>query len=160
MKIHITYDKPKVLQALRYHFISRKEIKLLLIAVNIFAVISAILFYAKKILPLAFMISSFLWFMLMLVFWFWLPRTIYKRSATFRDTIDLDFQDRGILLQTSRGVAEWAYNKFQYFIESPNFFHLYITDKSFFLVPKDACIGETDTMEVRKLLTEKIGRKK
>ena len=44
MKIHITYDKPKVIQALRYHFISRKEIRILLIAVNVFAVISAVLF--------------------------------------------------------------------------------------------------------------------
>jgi len=160
MKIHISYDKPKVIQALRYHFVSRKEIRILLIAVNIFAVLSAILFYSKKISPLAFMVASFLWFMLMLTFWFWLPRTIYKRSATFREEIDMDFQDRGILLQTSRGVADWAYNKFQYFIESPNFFHLYINDKSFFLVPKDACVEETDTVEVRKLLIEKIGRKK
>lgn len=160
MKIHITYDKPKVIQALRYHFISRTEIRVLLIAVNVFAVLSAVLFYSKKISPLAFMVASFLWFTLMLTFWFWLPRTIYKRSATFQDTIDMDFQDRGIILQTSRGVAEWAYNRFQYFIESPNFFHLYINDKSFFIVPKDACVEKTDTVEVRKLLTEKIGRKK
>jgi len=160
MKIHVTYDKPKVIQALRYHFISRKEIRILLIVVNVFAVISAILFYSKKISPIAFIVASFLWFSLMLTFWFWLPRTIYKRSATFRDSINMDFQERGILLQTGRGVAEWAYNRFQYYIESPNFFHLYINDKSFFLIPKDACVEETDTVEVRSLLTEKIGRKK
>ena len=160
MKIHITYDKPKVIQALRYHFISRKEIRILLIVVNVFAVLSAILFYTKKVSPLAFMVASFLWFTLMLTFWFWLPRTIYKRSSTFLEKINMDLQDRGILLQTSRGVAEWAYNRFQYYIESPSFFHLYITDKSFFLIPKDACVEETDTVEVRNLLTEKIGRKK
>ncbi|MES2775262.1 MAG: YcxB family protein [Bacteroidota bacterium] len=160
MKIHISYDKPKVLQALRYHFISRTEIRILLIVVNVFAVLAAVLFYSKTISPLAFMVASFLWFTLMLTFWFWLPRTIYKRSATFQEKIDMDFQDRGILLETSRGVAEWPYNRFQYFIESPNFFHLYINDKSFFIVPKDACVEETDTVEVRKLLIDKIGRKK
>ncbi len=160
MKINISYDKPKVIQALRYHFISRKEIRILLIAVNVFAVLAAVLFYSKKISPLAFMVASFLWFVLMLTFWFWLPRTIYKRSSTFQENIEMDLQDKGIFLKTSRGVAEWAYNRFQYYIESPNFFHLYINDKSFFIIPKEACVEETDTVEVRKLLTEKIGRKK
>ena len=160
MVIHVAYHKPKVIQALRYHFISRNEIKILLILVNIFAILSAVLFYSKKISPLAFMIASFLWFTLMLTFWFWLPRTIYKRSATFQEKINIRFQDKGMSLQTDRGVAEWVYNKFKYYIESPYFFHLYINEKSFFLIPKDACVEDTDTVFVRKLLDEKIGRKK
>jgi hypothetical protein len=53
----------------------------------------------------------------------------------------------------------WAYKKFQYFIESPHFFHLYIDDKSFFLIPKEACEPPADTHDVRQLLIEKIGRK-
>lgn len=159
MNIHITYNKSKVIQALRYHFISRNEIKILLILVNIFAILSAILFYSKKISPLAFIIASFLWFMLMLTFWFWLPRIIYRRSATFLEKIDIHFQDTGMSLKTNRGIAEWNYNKFKHYIESPHFFHLYITDKSFFLIPKDACVEEIDTGSMRRILDNKIGRK-
>jgi len=159
MTIKISYDKPKVIQALRYHFISRREIKIMLILVNVFAIVSTILFYMHKIQPLALIIASFLWFSLMLVFWFWLPRTIYKRNTTFRDNIDIDLQPTGMYLKTARGTAEWAYKKFAYFIESPHFFHLYINDKSFFLIPKEVCVGEADTVSVRRLLTEKIGLK-
>ena len=35
------YDKGKVIQALRYHFITRREIKVMMILVNVFAILSA-----------------------------------------------------------------------------------------------------------------------
>ena len=57
-----TYNKNKVIQALRYHFITRREIKIMLILVNVFAIVSAALFYLKLIQPLAFLLSSVLWF--------------------------------------------------------------------------------------------------
>lgn len=160
MKIHIRYDRNKTLQALRYHFVSRGEIKILLIVVNVFAILSAALFAFKVIRPFPFLISSLLWFLLMLTFWFWLPRIIYRRSQTFKDKIDLSLRSDDILLETDRGYTTWDYQRFQYYIESPFFFHLYINDKSFFLIPKDACTGDADTIEVRKRLDEKIGRKK
>ena len=160
MTIHITYNKAKVIQALRYHFISRPEVRVLLVLVNVFAVGSAILFYTKKIQPFAFLIGSLLWFVLMLTFWFFLPRIVYRKSSTFKETIDMTFYPQSIDLSTSRGHASWAYNKFQYYLETPYFFHLYINERSFFLIPKDCCIGDADVSEVRELLKEKIGKKK
>jgi hypothetical protein len=159
MTIPITYNKAKVIQALRYHFISRPEIKVLLILVNVFAVTSAAFFYFKKIGPFPFMIGSFLWFLLMLTFWFFLPRFIYSKSSTFKERIDMSFYPQSINLNTSRGNAVWTYDQFSYFIESPYFFHLYLNERSFFLIPKDCCTGDFDTVMVRKFLTEKIGLK-
>jgi hypothetical protein len=159
MKLHIRYDKPKVLQALRFHFISRSEVKILLIIVNVFAILAAGLFAFNMVRAMPFLISSFLWFMLMLTFWFWMPRLVYRKSETFQESIDLRFRDYDILLETSKGHVNWEYKKFQYFIESPHFFHLYINDKSFFLIPKDSCEPPADSHEVRLLLIEKIGRK-
>ncbi len=159
MQLHIHYEKQKVLQALRFHFLSRNEIKLLLIVVNIFAIIAAALFAFSLVRATPFLISSLLWFLLMLTYWFWMPRTVYNRSETFHEDIDLRFRDHDILLETSKGHMNWTYSKFIYFIESPYFFHLYISDKSFFLIPKDACEPPNDTIEVRSLLKEKIGRK-
>lgn len=159
MQIKIEYNRQKVLQALRYHFISRGEVKVLLVLVNVFAVFAAALYAFKMVRPGPFLVSSLLWFVLMLTFWFWLPRMIYNRSATFKERIDFTFRGQDILLETTRGFTTWSYDKFQYYIESPFFFHLYMTDKMFFLIPKEACEGEADTVKVRKLLDEKIGRK-
>jgi hypothetical protein len=159
MTIHVSYSKPKVIQALRYHFISRPEVRILLILVNVFALASAALFYFKKIQPFAFMIGSFLWFTLMLTFWFFLPRIVYRKSSTFKEEIDITFYPQSIDLGTSRGHATWTYDRFSYFIESPHFFHLYINERSFFLIPKDCCIGEMDVKEVRDILKAKIGLK-
>jgi hypothetical protein len=78
MTIHFTYDKRQVLQALRYHFISRPEIRIMIIVVNVFALLSAALFYFKKITPLAMLTGSTLWFVLMITFWFLLPSTVYN----------------------------------------------------------------------------------
>lgn len=159
MQLHIQYDKAKVLQALRFHFISRSEVKILLILVNLFAILAAGLFAFKVVRATPFLVSSLLWFLLMLTFWFWMPRMVFKKSSTFLEKIDLRFRESDIVLATERGHTNWVYDKFQYYIESPHFFHLYINDKSFFLIPKDACINDDEVHEVRKWLQEKIGRK-
>jgi hypothetical protein len=82
---YFTYNKPKVIQALRYHFITRREIKIMMILVNIFAIIAAALFFFKKVSPFSFLVSSVLWFVLMIVFWFLLPQLIYKKFPAFKD---------------------------------------------------------------------------
>lgn len=159
MTVHVNYDKSKVVQALRYHFISRMEIKLLLILVNVFAILAAILMAFKLIRPFPFLLSSFMWFILMVTFWYLLPGLVYRRTATFKEQVDVTFRDADILLETSQGYTNWAYNKFQYYMETPHFFHLYINDKSFFLLPKAYCTGDADTILVREQLDNKIGRK-
>jgi len=159
MTLKIQYEKAKTLQALRYHFISKMDVKVLLILVNVFAIFAAALFALKMIGATPFLISSMLWFVLMLVFWFLLPRMVYGRSATFKENITLSFRDDELLLETSRGYTNWPYKKFRYYLETPHFFHLYINDKSFFLIPKAACEGAADTVAVRALLNDKVGRR-
>jgi len=51
MEFSFSYDKKKVIQALRLHFIAQREIKIMMILVNVFAILSAILFYQKIIRP-------------------------------------------------------------------------------------------------------------
>lgn len=159
MTVHVKYEKNKVLQALRYHFISRPEIKILLILVNVFAILSAVLLAFKLIRPFPFLISSFMWFILMITFWFLLPFIVYRRNSTFKETVDVTLRDSDILLETEQGKASWVYKKFQYFLETPHFFHLYINDKSFFLLPKACCTGDADIAEVREVLKNKVGKK-
>ena len=152
---NFVYNKGKVLQALRYHFITRREIKVMLILVNIFAIFSAALFFLHKISPLAFLVSSILWFSLMISFWFILPKMIYKKAETFKDHFTVSFQDQHMFLENERGSKSWPWTAFISVIESPYFFHLYFDSRSFFLLPKEA-FRQSELHEVRKILAEKI----
>lgn len=156
MTIHFGYNKKQVIQALRYHFISRREIKILLILINVFALLSAVLFALGKVQPVAFLAFSLMWFILMLAVWTLLPRNIYKKALTFKDQFSMSFGADEVLLQNERGSQKWPWTVFSSFMESPFFFHLYFDSKSFFLVPKDAFTDLKGLQEVRAMLREKI----
>ncbi|MBX3256338.1 MAG: YcxB family protein [Chitinophagaceae bacterium] len=161
MQIKVSYQKPQVLQALRYHFISKREIKLMIILVNVFALFAAALFFYKKVTPLAFLISSFLWIFCMLAFFWWLPATIYKRSNTFRDTFNISLEENHFFIDNSRGSTKtWAWREFSEMMETPHFFHLYFNPRSFFLLPKDVFRDSDELHEARLLLRNKIPQKK
>jgi len=149
-----TYQKGKVIQALRYHFISRREIKLMMILVNVFAIASAALFFFKKISPLSFLISSVLWFAMMIAFWFLMPGIIYRRSATFRDRFRASFDSNGFMLENERGSRMWPWAEISSLLETPHFFHLYFDSRSFFIVPKEAFGERIDG--ARAILRENI----
>lgn len=159
MTVQFGYDKKQVIQALRYHFLMRPEIKVLLVLINVFAITSAVLFALKKIQAISFLIFSFLWFLLMLVIWRILPGSIYRRSQTFQDEFIMHFDDENVVLETAKGAKGWPWKQFSHFVESPYFFHLYFDARSFFLVPKDSFSSITDLQTARELLRKKIGKK-
>jgi hypothetical protein len=156
MTINFTYEKKQVMQALRYHFLSKREIRLMIIFVNVFALTSAVLFYFKKILPFAFLVGSFLWFSLMVAFWFILPSLVYKRASTFRDHFTMSFEDDHFTVGNERGSRSWQWRELSNFLETPNFFHLYFDNRSFFLVPKNAFASSDDVYELRHLMKDRV----
>lgn len=158
MTIHFGYDKKQVIQGLRYHFLTRPEIKVLLVLVNVFAILSVVLFFMKMIQPISFLLFSALWFLLMLVTWRLLPSSIYKRSHTFRDNFSMSINDQEVVLMTERGSKAWQWKEFSHFVESPYFFHLYFDSRSFFLVPKDAFSDLPSMQEAREILKKHIRR--
>jgi len=159
MTIHFTYDKAKVMQGLRYHFITRPELRLMIIVVNVFALLSATLFYFKIVTALAFFIGSLLWFMLMISVWFLLPEIIYRRTSTFKDHFEMSFEETGFSLGNERGSRNWPWRVLTTFLESPHFFYLYFDSRTFFLVPKSGCRSTDEVFELRQLLKEKIKKK-
>lgn len=156
MTIEFSYNKNQVLQALRYHFLNRREIRLMIILVNVFALASAALFYFKKILPFAFLVGSFMWFILMISFWFVLPGMVYRRAATFKDHFTMNFGNDYFSVGNERGSREWPWKALSNFLETPYFFHLYFDNRSFFLVPKNSFTKTEDVYQFRQLLKEKI----
>jgi hypothetical protein len=159
MTIHFGYEKRQVMQALRYHFISRPEIRTMIIVVNVFAIASLGLYAFNLIKPFAFMTGSLLWIVLMISFWFVLPMMVYRRAETFRHEFSMNFEDDGFTLEHERGSRTWQWNALSSFIESPNFFHLYFDPRSFFLVPKSGFRDGDEIFELRKLLKEKVKKK-
>jgi signal transduction histidine kinase len=157
MTISFTYKKKQVLQALRYHFISKREIRLMIILVNVFAFMSAALFYFKKATPMAFLTGSVLWFVLMITFWFLLPGVVYRRASTFKDHFTMRFSEDEFSVGNERGSRAWAWKSLKSFMETPNFFHLYFDSRSFFLVPKDGFANSDEVYAMRQLLKKKVG---
>ncbi len=156
MRLKISYRKPQVLQALRYHFISRREIKLMIIVVNVFALLAAALFYFKLITPLPFLMSSVLWISMMAAFWIWLPWLIYRKSRTFKDTFFVNLDENHLTIETENANKIWAWREFSGMIETPGFFHLYFDSRSFFLIPKDVFENSDDVHTARMMMRAKI----
>jgi hypothetical protein len=156
MTIYFGYDKKQVIQALRYHFLTKPEIKILLILINVFAIGSAILFALGKVQPIAFLSFSLMWFVLMLAIWSLLPRNIYKKAQTFKDEFSMTFSQEDVVLQNERGTQHWPWQNFTHYLESPFFFHLYFNPRSFFLVPKDAFNDLSSLQETRELIKGKL----
>ena len=155
MTFPFSYNKQKVIRALRYHFIWQKEIRIMLIVIILFDIISAVLYYTGKIQPQPFMLGSVIWFFFIISIWFFLPNNIYRKSATFKEKYIITFKNSGILLETERGGAERQWYDIIKYAESPDFFHLYFSSKSFFLVPKDEISSEMIST-LRSLLKNNI----
>ena len=158
MVIQFGYDKKQVLDGLRNHFFGRPEIRILFILVNVFAILSAVLYYFNKIQALSFLIFSLLWFLLWLVIRKILPLSIYRRSHTFKDTFTMSLEDTEVVLQTDRGVQVWQWKDFSSFRETLFFFHLYFDSRSFFLIPKDSFKDISEIQQARELMRSKIGK--
>lgn len=158
MQVQFSYNKRQVLQGLRYHFILKKEIRLLIIFINVFTILSAVLYFLKKISPFAFMLGAVIWLFALIMFWFVLPNMIYNRNFTFKDHFICELNDQHFLLENSRGNRSWAWREFSNWIESPAFFHLYFDSRSFFLLPKDAFDNAELLLEARKLLSANIAK--
>ena len=159
MTISFGYQKGQVIQALRYHFISRKEILIMLILVNVFALASVLLYLFNKITPMACMTGSLLWIILMISFWFILPGMVYRRAITFKHNFSMDFQEDGFTLRHEKGSKSWPWTALKNFIESPHFFHLYFDSRSFLLVPKNGCRDADEVYDLRELLKSKVRKK-
>jgi len=156
MTIYFGYEKAQVMQALRYHFISRREIKVMLILVNVFALASITLYAFKKITPMAFLVGSFLWIVLMVSFWFILPMLVYRKAATFRNQFSMTFEDDDFTSIHERGSKSWQWTALKNYLETPHFFHLYFDSRSFFLVPKSGCKDSDEVHELRQIIKSKV----
>ncbi|ANI90752.1 hypothetical protein A9P82_11515 [Arachidicoccus ginsenosidimutans] len=156
MQYSFQYNKAKVLQGLRLHFVSRPEVKILAYVVNIFAIIAAVLYAMHKIRPQAFLLCSLLWMALVIIFWFVMPNIVYRKALkTFKDNFSATFNAQGVTLENEQGYVHWDWNRFSNYFESSQFFHLYFNARSFFLFPKEQMSNEF-IADLRILLNDNL----
>ena len=127
----------------------------MVVVVNLFAIFSAMLYFFREVSPVAFLVSSTLWFVLMISFWFVLPGIIYRKAATFKDRFKVSLEDQHMFIENERGSRSWPWTAFSAMLETPHFFHLYFNSRSFFIIPKEAFKKEK-LFEVRRFLKDKI----
>ena len=159
MTLYFEYDKRQVIQALRYHFISRMEIRVMIILVNVFTLASVILYMMHKITQLGFLVGSLLWIVLMISFWYVLPHLVYRRATTFQHAFSFVVEEEKFTLQHEHGGRTWPWTALVFFIESPHFFHLYYDSRSFLLLPKNAWENSDGVHEFRMFLKERVKKK-
>lgn len=127
----------------------------MMILVNVFAIVAAILFYTKKVRPEPFLLGSFIWVFMMAAIWYILPYSIYKKTQMFQQQFIANFNEQYLVLESEHGQISWQWKQFEKFIESPNFFHLYFSSKSFIIIPNDE-MGDEMKHEIRGILNRNI----
>jgi hypothetical protein len=155
IRFSFSYDKKKVIQALRFHFIWQKDIKATLIIILIFDIISAVLFYSEVIRPEPFLLGSVVWLFFIVSCWFILPWSIYKKSATFKERFSISFSEDSVFLEGGNSQMRWDWKQIIHFRESPEFFHFYFTAKSFLIIPKSELTAD-HLSSLRKLINRKV----
>lgn len=154
MTYSISYHKSEVLQALRYHFIKQKEIKSLMIFINLYAIVTAVLLFMQKIRPEPFLLGSILWILLMAFFWYVLPNLFYKKTTLFKQHWKFSFNEIEAKLLGDLGEANWKWDTVTHYFESAYFFHFYFSPKSFFLITKESIPMEEQHI-IRGILKDK-----
>jgi hypothetical protein len=158
MHLEFSYNKEEVLNALRYHFMQRGEVKVF--RNTLFILLAFTLAgYAFKVVTIGALIGIAAMITLIIIaFWFLLPVSIYNKAATFKDDIHLKYSEEGITISTRNSDHQrlLSWGTFTKFVEAKNFFFLYRGKKNFFLVPTSAFKTADAQKEFSQLANKKI----
>ncbi|HVB02114.1 MAG TPA: YcxB family protein [Chitinophagaceae bacterium] len=156
MLLRFCYNKEEVIQALRFHFLHKGEIKVFRITLLILLMF-AVLGYLVQLVTFAAMTGVIIMMVLLTIaFWFLLPISIYNRAATFRESIDLLCNEEGMVIGTRSGERHILWKHFHRIVETDQFFFLYRTNQSFFLIPMQAFKSQLDRENFSRLLKSKV----
>jgi hypothetical protein len=158
MHLEFSYNKDEVLNALRYHFLQRGEIKVFRNTLFILLAFTLAGFAYRIVTVGALVGIASMSVLIVLVFWYMLPVSIYNKAATFKDDIHMNYSEDGIVISTRNSDVDkqlsWA--AFTAVVRAKNFFFLYRGKKNFFLVPTSAFKSEMEQREFEKLANAKI----
>lgn len=158
MTIYFGFDKKKVIKALRLYFISRREIRFMIILVNVFAILLLAAFILGYLGATNYIVFCTLWAVLMVFFWFVFPYSVYSKTAMFKHEYSMSFDEQNFSLEHNGRGKSWPWSALKKYMESPDFFHLYFDSRTFLLVPKDGCKDSDEVHELRTLIKSKVSK--
>lgn len=158
MTIYFGFDKKKVIKALRLYFISRREIRFMIILVNVFAILLLAAFILGYLGATNYIVFCTLWAVLMVFFWFVFPYSVYGKTAMFKHEYSMSFDEQHFSLEYNGRGKSWEWSALKKYMESPDFFHLYFDSRTFLLVPKDGCKDSDEVHELRTLIKSKVSK--
>ena len=158
MHLEFSYNKEEVLNALRYHFLQRGEIKVFRTTLFILLTFTLVGFSYRLVTVGALIGILGMSVVIGLVFWYMLPVSVYNKAATFQDDIRLNYSEDGIVIATRKSDVrkELSWHAFTQVVKAKNFFFLYKGKKDFFLVPTSAFKTELEQREFERLAKKNI----
>lgn len=159
MHLEFSYNKEDVVNALRYHFLNRGEVKVFrnTLIILLIATLAGHLFRVVTMGALIGIVAMI--FVIAWVFWYLLPISTYNKATTFKDNIHLVFSDEGMSISTRirEHQRQIPWTSFSQVVETRLFFYLYRDKKSFFLIPVSAFETAHAKEHFTALVKEKIG---
>lgn len=159
LEYRVEYRRSEVLQALRYHFIRKPEVRVMIVLVNAFALVSIGLFAAGLASPLPFLTGTVLWLFMMAAVWRWMPAAVYRRNRTFRDSFTVRLEGSHLFLTREGGSRTWAWREFSHYYETPGFFHLCFGEQGFLLLPKAGMPGPEGVTQARRIIGAEVPKR-
>lgn len=157
MQVSFHYNKPEVINALRFHFLNKVEIRALRMVLILLLLFALAGFLLNIVTPAVLAAIVLMLLVVVAAFWYILPFSIYNKAATFKESIRLQCNDEGITIGTHIGQRLVLWQNFNRVVETQNFFYLYRDTKSFFLIPTTAFRDETEKKNFSNLLKSKFG---
>ncbi|HEU4553341.1 MAG TPA: YcxB family protein [Chitinophaga sp.] len=158
MHVEFSYNKEDVLNALRYHFMQRGEVKVYrtTLAILLLVTLLGYLFHLvnfSALIGIVAMVAIIVW-----AFWYLLPLSTYNKAATFKDEIKLLYSEEGLFISTrsSEHQRQLYWNHFTRLVETRKFFFLYRDKKSFLLIPTSAFENDAARKRFSTLVRGKI----
>lgn len=146
MHLEFSYKKNEVLNALRYHFLHRGEVRVFQITLLIFVLFTITGYLLHVVNRNALAGVTGMTMLIVWAFWYVLPVSTYNKAATFQDSIRLRVNEDGLTISTSDGGdRSVGWQRFSQVVETSKFIYLYRDKKSFFLIPLSAL----DTPQLR-----------
>ena len=126
MHLEFSYNKEEVLNALRYHFLQRGEIKVFRNTLFILLAFTLAGFAYRLVTVGALICIASMVVLIVLVFWYMLPVSIYNKANTFKDDIHLNYSEEGITISTRSSEVEkqLSWKNFTQLVEAKNFIFL------------------------------------
>ncbi len=90
----------------------------------------------------------------------WLISVDFQKDENLHGYLVVDVDDTKIIVNSENIITEIKWQQFEYFIESPDVFNLYLSKKRFFFIATRLFLDDAALNQFKNIVTEKINKNK